>query len=1323
MIDSKALLDDLKPEVTKLEDDLRKRCESDPAVDAPLRAQYDAAREKGRTALPYIAWREEELTQIAVAWILGCVFVRFLEDNDLVETLHLAGPDGAGIQRARDQQIVFFREKPGATEREYLEQLFTVTGQLPAMAEFFDRAHNPLWLAGPSGDAARALVEFWRKADPHTGRPVHDFADPAWETRFLGDLYQSLSEAAQEKFALLQTPVFVEEFILDRTLTPAIETFGLREVRMIDPTCGSGHFLLGGFARLFRLWQETEPGENPRVLAQRALDGIHGVDLNPYAVAIARFRLLLAALRVSSVARLADAPDFKIHLAVGDSLLHGPEPGVAMDASVLRLRIEANNGTYQTEDATALAAILSRHYHAVVGNPPYIAVQDSELNRGYRAAFKSCSGRYSLCVPFMERFFDLAVKSDGTPQKAAGFVGKITGNSFMKREFGKKLIEEYFPLWDLTHVIDASGANIPGHNTPTVILFGKNQPPATSTIRTLLGIRGEPATPKDPAQGFVWQAILRQVDMPGSESEWMSAADSQRAKFHRHPWSIGGGGAAELKEEIEGTCTAKVEHLTRELGISAVTGEDELYVFPSRTDLLRLNVEHTRTLVNGDLVREWQVTNPLEAIWLYDESFRLLRLSTLPNTARLFWSYRASISRRKRFGTPMLERGLTWYEWQELYTAKLRTPLTITWGEVASHNNFVLDRGGKVFKNTAPVMKLKNGATEDDHLALLGLLNSSTACFWLRQVCFPKGGDHQGSEGARVRASLWDERFAFNATQIAGFPVAKDKPLALAKALDTLAQELQQHAPTAILTASVNHSRAALDAARARWQATLARMISLQEELDWHCYRAYGLIEGDDLVAPSGADGMPDVPPLHFGERAFEILLARTMARGGDQSTWFERHGARALTEPPAHWPVAYRQLYHGRHEAVQENRDLALIERPDYKRRWNVEPWDKQFERAAREWLLTRLEGYFFEGERVAGAADRFAAAGFRPATTPALSTTNQLAGVAQTDHAFLAVAELLIGGPGFSVPKLVRELVEGASVPSLPVQRYKPAGLLKRCDWERVWDLQREEDRIDAARAALEKRIADRVAARLRAEHPALVATGEQTRAVLDTADRAFHERFHAKRDYDPEHPHFKRDGFPADPAEALAFMDVQTAYRAWQDAEHELELVRSDITHSDDQVAEWRRQLDALPEKPKVPVPPKYGSTDFRKTVWWSLRGKLDVPKERWIFYPGTERTEDPSPVIAWAGWNHAQQARALAEYYVDAKQTYGFKGDKLTLLLASLLELQPWLTQWHAELDPAFGVSPAEAIRGFLDSECHALGVTREDLEKARTGGSN
>ena len=92
------------------------------------------------------------------------------------------------------------------------------------------------------------------------------------------------------------------------------------------------------------------------------------------------------------------------------------------------------------------------------------------------------------------------------------------------------------------------------------------------------------------------------------------------------------------------------------------------------------------------------------------------------------------------FGKTQLERGLTGYEYGMFIRDKFRSTLSIVFGEVATHNHFVLDRGGKVFKQTAPVIKLPAEATEEDLLALLGLLNSSTACFWLKQVCQQKRG-------------------------------------------------------------------------------------------------------------------------------------------------------------------------------------------------------------------------------------------------------------------------------------------------------------------------------------------------------------------------------------------------------------------------------------------------------------------------------------------------------------------------------------------------------------------------------------------------------
>jgi hypothetical protein len=302
-----------------------------------------------------------------VAWLLGCVFVRFMEDNGLVDEPLLSGPQ-ARRQQAADRQLRYFRQHLTDTDRDYLYDVFRSVAQLPAVAMLFDAQHHPVWVYGISGDAAKELIGFWRQVVPETGELRHDFTDPTWNTRFLGDLYQDLSEDARKRYALLQTPEFVESFILDRTLEPAIETFGLQEVRLIDPTCGSGHFLLGAFRRLLDRWFQIEPGTVERELAQRALDAVAGVDVNPYAVAIARFRLLLAALQASGISKLREAPGFRIHVAAGDSLLHGRRfDELNLQGEVVRRRAQGMEHAYRVEDLAALNRLLGRQYTEVGG--------------------------------------------------------------------------------------------------------------------------------------------------------------------------------------------------------------------------------------------------------------------------------------------------------------------------------------------------------------------------------------------------------------------------------------------------------------------------------------------------------------------------------------------------------------------------------------------------------------------------------------------------------------------------------------------------------------------------------------------------------------------------------------------------------------------------------------------------------------------------------------------------------------------------------------------------------------------------------------------
>lgn len=1228
--------------VRKLETDLHDQVDHSDALRAELQDAHTQALKRERTGDSFAEWLDAYITQVAMAWVLTCVFVRFLEDQHLIDPPRIATAEREREIMLRDHQQAYFRAHPTLTDTDYLLAIFRELAEAPA-GEVFGEKRNPLYRLRISGDAGRELLTFFRDTDPDTGLLRRSFHQPdatpslTPDTRFLGDLYQDLSIEAQKRYALLQTPDFVEEFILDHTLDPAIETFGLDEVRFIDPTCGSGHFLLGGFHRILALKQAARPGADPALLVREALDATHGVDLNPFAVAISRFRLTVAALfalgEPGKPMPFHNQMELPLHVAVGDSLIHGRHfHRFETDATMFTAQLELDQyrwepGRFGTEDndllfgAEGKPGILMQQYHAVVGNPPYITVKDSTLRDVYRNHYASCHGKYALVCPFYERFFELAMGhpaqvnknplfNGATPRSLAGYVGLIVANSFMKRSFGKKLIEKVIPNTDLTHVIDSSGAYIPGHGTPTVILFGRNQPPQSDQIRAVLGIRGEPSTPKDPTQGRVWRSITVNISSPGFENDFVSVSDSPNDLFHTHPWSLRGGGALAAKEAIESLCPNTMDSIALHIGITAVTGEDAYFIHNTPSDSMRLNNLPTVKLTIGEHIRNWGLSEPLAAIWTHNNELMPRFIEKDSALARHLWMAKSVLSRRKRFGTLMLERGLTWHEWQELYTNKLQTPLSITFAFVATHNHFVLDRGGKVFKQTAPVIKLPEDATLDDHLGLLGLLNSSTVAFWGRMTFFQKGG----------AAEQWEDRLEWDGTKMKLVPIPEGRPLDLARRLDDLATQLGKLEPSALASTTVPTAEA-LDDARAQADLLLGQMIALQEELDWKCYGLYGLLSDPPLA--SDLDALSQVK---LGERAFEIVLARKVKEGVIKTSWFKRHGSKPITEIPAHWPDWYRELVQARIDRIADTQFVRLIEQPEFKRRWNIDPWKKREEAALHTWLLDRLETARYIPQ--APDARTLTADPDAPRDTsaePTLTTVAELAHIASRDEDWLQVATRYTGDPSFDVETLLKRLILDQAVPFLPSQRYKKSGLKRRREWEKVWELQRQEDAIDR-RTKLAK------------DHP----------------------------DYLSEKT-----------AEALKVKEVG-----------------------------------------KIPKPPNYRQSDFINGPIYSLRGKLDVPRERFTLYPGAESAEG-SPRISWAGLDHQQRARALANHYFEAKSA-GATPETLQLLLAGLLDLLPWLRQWHPEPDPDFGAPLHTFIASMITEQRQALGLTPEALEKVRLG---
>ncbi|WP_219813589.1 BREX-2 system adenine-specific DNA-methyltransferase PglX [Rathayibacter sp. AY1C4] len=1167
MIDSALLLADLKLQLKLLEADLRTRADDvENSWGARLREEHGLATRRERTGLSWIAWRDGEVAQAAVSWILASVFIRFAEDNGLLAgaqrnhrliALPWFAAPGEGLDRAVENEAAFYAASPTMTSRDWMQDAFRALADLPAGRTLVDPQHSAVWHAPISADASDRLLAFFRRTTP-SGELVHDFGDADLGTRFLGDLYQDLSDYAKKTYALLQTPDFVEEFILDQTLTPAIAEFGLTGLKLIDPACGSGHFLLGAFERLTTEWAAVAPGLDKGERVQRALDSVHGVDLNPFAAAIARFRLTVAAIKAAGIPTLTAAPAFHYHLAIGDSLL-----GSVNQSSTLDLG-DGEYFEYDTEDLRAYSGILSPgQYHVVVANPPYITVKDATLNQRYRGLYSTCSGTYALSVPFMELLFRLAKTPVGG---GAGYVGQITSNSFMKREFGKKLIERFLSgrftgispdYVDLTQVIDTSGAYIPGHGTPTVILIGRPEKPKSDLVHSVLSIRGEPGQPADPALGLVWQEIVGGIDETSFDGQFVTVVDVPRENFASFPWSLSGGGASNLTAAIEAT-TGRLGTEIAVVGRTTHTGLDEAFYRPIGYSARR-HLENAVPVVLGDGVRDFTIRPELDTLFPYDENGQ--PIEPTKHFERDVWRFRASLKNRVDFGQTPEERGLRWFDHSMFFPKRFAEPLSISFAFVATHNHFVLDRGGKVFKQSAPVIKLPEGATEDDHYDLLGVLNSSTACFWLKQVSYPKSGDPES----------WSNRYEFTSTKLEDFPLPAVRIRDLSRALDEVARARAEVSPRHMVATS---GPSFLPEARAEWLRLGRTLVALQEELDWRTYVAYGLADREL------ATELPNFVEIGPNERPFEVRLARELAAGAVQTSWFTRHEREPFSTLRSSLPAWYRDLVERRLSAIETNPFLKLLEQPEYKRRWAGSSWEELLAEAAQEALLGHL-----------GRADLWRDASGRPLVRSAAQVADEL----RRDEQFRELLVIHAGSQDFDLSVEVGKLLALEAVPALAALRYKTTGLEKFHEWERVWELQRAEDRG---------------------------------------------------------------------------------------------ELV-------------------------KVPVPPKYKPVDFLKTSYWSARGKLDVPKERFLSFPGSTLPDDSSALFGWAGWDHAERGQAIARLTNELSRA-GAPDEQVIPLVGALIELEPWLKQWHDELDARSGVSPAVAISGLITTLLDRLGLGRDDI---------
>jgi predicted type IV restriction endonuclease len=261
------------------------------------------------------------------------------------------------------------------------------------------------------------------------------------------------------------TPTYIVEYIVKNTVGKLLEGKTPKKaesLRILDPACGSGSFLLGAYQYLLdwhlKWYSENEPGkwaktkrpalykrqggvwhltttERKRIL----LNNIYGVDIDSQAVEVTKLSLLLKVLedetdetlnRQRKLFHERALPNLGGNIKCGNSII-GPDfyDGKQMNLLNTEEAQRVNVFDWQAEFPEIFKA---GGFDAVIGNPPYVRQELLVETKVYfQQHYKTYHGVADLYVYFIEKGFNLL--------KKGGIYSVIVANKWMKTTYGEPL--------------------------------------------------------------------------------------------------------------------------------------------------------------------------------------------------------------------------------------------------------------------------------------------------------------------------------------------------------------------------------------------------------------------------------------------------------------------------------------------------------------------------------------------------------------------------------------------------------------------------------------------------------------------------------------------------------------------------------------------------------------------------------------------------------------------------------------------------------------------------------------------------------------------
>lgn len=240
------------------------------------------------------------------------------------------------------------------------------------------------------------------------------------------------------------TPTFVVDYIVKNALGPVLaeckSIADLKKIKVLDPACGSGSFLVKALEAINDKYKDFGADGGVYTKLQILTENIYGVDLDEQAVEIARLNLLINAL--DSKIKL---PSLARNIKNGNSLISGTDEELKKYFGKNFRDKKPFNWQEEFPEVFAQGG-----FDVIIGNPPYVRNRDLEEKdkEFFPKGFYSASGQYDLYQLFFEQSINLL--------KENGLLGFITSNKYAIADYGKKLREFILDNTKIKTVVDVS---------------------------------------------------------------------------------------------------------------------------------------------------------------------------------------------------------------------------------------------------------------------------------------------------------------------------------------------------------------------------------------------------------------------------------------------------------------------------------------------------------------------------------------------------------------------------------------------------------------------------------------------------------------------------------------------------------------------------------------------------------------------------------------------------------------------------------------------------------------------------------------------------